>query len=1004
MTDAESYAHIQALAGASTAEFWEPIAQRKLHWHHIHHCAWLTQTSGAHWAGWHAENAERLQVSDIWLPWQSCCDDTYSHFVRWFHGGQTNAVFNEVDRHILQMHAGTTAFLSDPGDGAWERTSLDHLALESVLVACSLKDDYGISSGQRITLYLPNDYRAAVWNEAAKRVGVPYVAVASGTASSSLADRVADTSATVLVTSDGLVSAAQQALESTGMPPKAVITPPCSQVIEGWHLAMDPLLRARQRLLHAADGTTVVSLPAGRLICALWRLVPPTPVDACFPLFILYTSGSTGRPKGIVHTHGGYEVGLCLTTQVVFDLQSPRDMFLVIATPGWITGQSYMIAAALLCHVPSVLLDGSPVSPPDRFAATVERHHASVLKAGSTFLRMLTTMPGGDVILGQHDLRSLRLGTFCAEPVNEAVHHFGSRELVPTVNSQLIESLCALFISLLPAAKLNLSAEGAGDAAKTLNSIFWFSLIWSFGASIEDSHWETFDEMLRELMQAGGMSFPNNGDVHDFYVDLPSKDFKPWKDIVPEFKYDPKKSFFAMLVPTVDTVRYSYVFEKSMEVMRPVLFTGHSGVGKSVVIADMITRMVDNGSSNGQSWARMDVSFSAQTNAKRTQETIESKLEKKKKTLLGPPPGKRLTMFVDDINMPALETYGASPPVELLRQFLDYKGFYDRAKIFFKEITDVVECCACGPPGGGRNSLTPRYVRHHTEGLEMAQWVLLCTVSERLETLSSLAPSVGANVAAWKALYDCESPGTIGTLPDPIGDEITPFQRLLLVKVFRPEKMVECIGDYIAGIMGKEYIEQPPLDLHVIFPDTAPAVPLVFVLSAGADPMSTIVRFATEKGWLDRMHAISLGQGQGPIAEKLIVQASKKGDWVVLQNCHLAKSWMPKLQKIVESFPSDTGIKDDFRLWLTSMPAKYFPVPVLQAGSKMTFEPPKGIRANLKGTWAKMTKEDFEDISNMVEEWKKLLFGLTFFHAVVQERRKFGMPSAPTRTLEAASP
>jgi len=190
--------------------------------------------------------------------------------------------------------------------------------------------------------------------------------------------------------------------------------------------------------------------------------------------------------------------------------------------------------------------------------------------------------------------------------------------------------------------------------------------------------------------------------------------------------------------------------------------------------------------------------------------------------------------------------------------------------------------------------------------------------------------------------------------------------------------------------MGREYIEQPPLDLHVVFPDTNSATPLVFVLSAGADPMSTIVRFATEKSYLDRMHAISLGQGQGPIAVKLIEQACKKGDWVVLQNCHLAKSWMPKLEKVVEGFPGDTSIHDDFRLWLTSMPAKYFPVPVLQAASKMTFEPPKGMRANLIGTWASMTQADFEDISDKIDEWKKLLFGLTFFHAVVQERRKFG--------------
>ena len=99
--------------------------------------------------------------------------------------------------------------------------------------------------------------------------------------------------------------------------------------------------------------------------------------------------------------------------------------------------------------------------------------------------------------------------------------------------------------------------------------------------------------------------------------------------------------------------------------------------------------------------------------------------------------------------------------------------------------------------------------------------------------------------------------------------------------------------------------------------------------------MSTIVRFATEMGYLDKMHAISLGQGQGPIAEKLIVQMGKKGEWVVLQNCHLAKSWMPKLEKIVEGFPTDPDIHPDFRLWLSSMPAPYFPVPILQVTARV---------------------------------------------------------------------
>merc|ERR1719502_268208 len=125
---------------------------------------------------------------------------------------------------------------------------------------------------------------------------------------------------------------------------------------------------------------------------------------------------------------------------------------------------------------------------------------------------------------------------------------------------------------------------------------------------------------------------------------------------------------------------------------------------------------------------------------------------------------------------------------------------------------------------------------------------------------------------------DAEEPwATTADLPAPLGDSASPFQRLLVIKVFRPEKVIECCSEYIAHMMGREYIEQPPLDLHKVFPDTAPAVPVVFVLSAGADPMSTIVRFATERSYLDRMHAISLGQGQGPIASALIEKACKSG-------------------------------------------------------------------------------------------------------------------------------
>lgn len=111
-------------------------------------------------------------------------------------------------------------------------------------------------------------------------------------------------------------------------------------------------------------------------------------------------------------------------------------------------------------------------------------------------------------------------------------------------------------------------------------------------------------------------------------------------------------------------------------------------------------------------WVTGMINFSAQTSSNRTQEILESKLEKRKKIRFGTPGNKRLAIFIDDVNMPKPEIYGAQPTIELLRQLLDSGGFYDREKLFWKDIEDVILCTICAPPGGGRNPLTPRFTRH----------------------------------------------------------------------------------------------------------------------------------------------------------------------------------------------------------------------------------------------------------------------------------------------------
>ena len=188
--------------------------------------------------------------------------------------------------------------------------------------------------------------------------------------------------------------------------------------------------------------------------------------------------------------------------------------------------------------------------------------------------------------------------------------------------------------------------------------------------------------------------------------------------------------------------------------------------------------------------------------------------------------------------------------------------------------------------------------------------------------------------------------------------------------------------------MGPKFIEPPQLNLRDCFNDSNCASPLIFVLTPGADPMTSLIKLAEEMNKMKTMTAISLGQGQGPLAEAAISKAQEEGLWVCLQNCHLSVSWLPTLERLCEELDPD-AVHKDFRLWLTSEPSPHFPAFVLQNGVKMTIEPPKGMRASLMGSWYKVEESWFESCA-MPSVFKKLLFGLTFLHATVIERRKFG--------------
>lgn len=270
--------------------------------------------------------------------------------------------------------------------------------------------------------------------------------------------------------------------------------------------------------------------------------------------------------------------------------------------------------------------------------------------------------------------------------------------------------------------------------------------------------------------------------------------------------------------------------------------------------------------------------------------------------------------------------------------------------------------------------------------IDERMWSEISRVSS-MPPFKGLHRSFEVDIAGWRALFDSAVPHTVA-LPKPFNDSLNSFQKMCVLRCLRPDKGMEAIHEFVLEKMGVKYTTPPPLNLAASYGESSVITPLIFVLSPGSDPNKELLKFAEEMRMARKLGSIALGQGQGVLAAKMIAEAIVKGSWVLLQNCHLSISWMPELEKICEDFEPDK-MHRDFRLWLTSMPTPHFPASVLQNGVKMTNEPPKGLRANLSGLYFKMNNDTL-NVTTKPNEYKKLLFGLSFFHANIIERKQFG--------------
>ncbi|KAA0188249.1 Dynein heavy chain axonemal, partial [Fasciolopsis buskii] len=263
------------------------------------------------------------------------------------------------------------------------------------------------------------------------------------------------------------------------------------------------------------------------------------------------------------------------------------------------------------------------------------------------------------------------------------------------------------------------------------------------------------------------------------------------------------------------------------------------------------------------------------------------------------------------------------------------------------------------------------------------------TELEKLANFHGLVTSFEQYGRDWNIWFTSAEPENSG-LPGEWDNTLNEFQRMLIVRSLRPDRVSYCATSFITSNLGSRFVEPPVLDMKQVVEDSTTRTPLIFVLSTGVDPTTGLLQLAENCGMGKKFNALSLGQGQAPIATRLIWEGIQEGNWVFLANCHLSLSWMPQLDKIVEQLGLEKETHPEFRLWLSSSPNPAFPISILQAGIKMTTEPPKGIRSNMKRLYHLIKEEQFT-ACHKPEKYKKLLFCLCFFHSILLERRKFLM-------------
>ncbi|CAF3566931.1 unnamed protein product [Rotaria sordida] len=287
------------------------------------------------------------------------------------------------------------------------------------------------------------------------------------------------------------------------------------------------------------------------------------------------------------------------------------------------------------------------------------------------------------------------------------------KQIIPLTNLNMTSQLCYMLESLLQ------PYENTSDALEDSIYTCYFlqALYWSLGAGLTEQARVTFDAQVKYLASMNSVDEGPDGTakfdelpthestLFEYFFDASKECWISWKRLVPQYVHNPERKFYEILVPTIDTCRSDWLLQLCYRIKRPVLFVGESGTSKTATITSFLRKL------NPDQNLLLNINFSSRTSSMDVQRNFESNVEKRTKDTYGPPPGKKLVVFIDDLNMPKVDTYGTQQPIALLKLLLEKGGMYDRGKdLNWKKYQDMVFIAAMGKPGGGRNDVDPRFI------------------------------------------------------------------------------------------------------------------------------------------------------------------------------------------------------------------------------------------------------------------------------------------------------